>query len=114
MNRILSFFTVILLPIALVLTLAIAPTNAALLHFSGTRPTTLGVQKGKLAPCPSTPNCVSSQADDIAHQIQPIAASSLVKIKAAIGQISEIIEASEIWPIAALILTKLEAAIGWI
>lgn len=89
MNRILSSFTLILIPIALVLTLAIAPANAALFHFSGTRPTTLGVQNGKLAPCPSTPNCISSQAPDIAHQIQPIAASNLVKIKAAIGQISE-------------------------
>lgn len=31
--------------------------------FSGKRPTNLGVVDGKLASCPSTPNCVSSQAD---------------------------------------------------
>ncbi|WP_246032175.1 DUF1499 domain-containing protein [Leptospira fluminis] len=28
---------------------------------TGTRPTNLGVRDGKLAPCPSSPNCVSSQ-----------------------------------------------------
>jgi len=89
MNHYLSRFTVALTTLALALTLAIAPANAALFHFSGTRPTTLGVQNGKLSPCPSTPNCISSQAADIAHQIQPIAASSLIKIKAAIVQISD-------------------------
>ena len=89
MKRFLSRFTVALTTLALALTLAIAPANAALFHFSGTRPTTLGVQNGKLAPCPSTPNCINSQAADIAHQIQPIAASSLVKIKAAIVQIAD-------------------------
>jgi uncharacterized protein (DUF1499 family) len=32
----------------------------------------LGVHDGKLAACPSTPNCVSSQAFDAAHAIEPI------------------------------------------
>ena len=31
--------------------------------FAGKRPSYLGVHDGKLAPCPRTPNCVSSQAD---------------------------------------------------
>jgi len=42
--------------------------------FAGTRPTNLGVHHGRLAPCPRTPNCVSSQADpaDAMHYIAPI------------------------------------------
>jgi uncharacterized protein (DUF1499 family) len=42
--------------------------------FAGRRPTHLGVHDGRLAPCPRTPNCVSSQADprDTLHYIAPI------------------------------------------
>ncbi len=40
--------------------------------FAGTRPTNLGVESGKLTPCPSSPNCVSSQSEDAAHYINPI------------------------------------------
>jgi len=36
---------------------------------SGTRPANLGVQNGMLAPCPSTPNCVSSQSRDPEHVV---------------------------------------------
>jgi len=32
----------------------------------------LGIKNSKLAPCPKTPNCVSSQAHDEEHYIQPI------------------------------------------
>lgn len=42
---------------------------------SGTRPGNLGIQgDGRLAPCPNTPNCVSSVAakDDTRHYIAPI------------------------------------------
>ena len=38
---------------------------------SGTMPN-LGVNNSKLTPCPKTPNCVSSQAHDEAHYIEPI------------------------------------------
>ena len=41
--------------------------------FAGTAPATLGVQGGKLAPCPESPNCVSSQAKDEGHRIAPLA-----------------------------------------
>jgi len=34
---------------------------------AGSRPTNLGVKESRLAPCPSTPNCVSSDADDTSH-----------------------------------------------
>jgi uncharacterized protein (DUF1499 family) len=43
--------------------------------FAGKRPTDLGYESGRLAPCKRTPNCVSSQADpkDAQHYIAPIA-----------------------------------------
>ena len=40
--------------------------------FAGNTPE-LGIQDGKLSPCPSTPNCVVSQGDDPDHAIAPIA-----------------------------------------
>ncbi len=42
--------------------------------FSGKRPDNLGVEEGKLAPCPDSPNCVSTQADpsDEEHYMAPI------------------------------------------
>ncbi|PSB00980.1 DUF1499 domain-containing protein [Merismopedia glauca] len=45
-----------------------------LFFFFWKRPSTLGVKDGKLAPCPSSPNCVSSQApsSDKQHWIEPI------------------------------------------
>ena len=36
---------------------------------SGTRPANLGIKDGRLVACPSTPNCVSSDAADSAHAI---------------------------------------------
>jgi len=36
---------------------------------AGKRPTHLGVESSRLAPCPSSPNCVSSDAADSAHSI---------------------------------------------
>lgn len=44
--------------------------------FAGKRPTNLGVQSGKLAPCPSTPNCVNSQSQDTEHKIEPLTYNS--------------------------------------
>lgn len=39
---------------------------------SGQRPTTLGLKKNQLTPCPNTPNCVCSQDPDPGHQIDPL------------------------------------------
>lgn len=39
---------------------------------SGSPPDNLGVRDGRLAPCPDSPNCVSSQASDSDHQIDPL------------------------------------------
>jgi len=36
------------------------------------RPANLGTHDGKLALCPSSPNCVSSQSSDDAHRIAPL------------------------------------------
>lgn len=49
---------------------------AALSLFScaGTRPAHLGVREARLAPCPASPNCVSSDADDPRHAVAPLPA----------------------------------------
>lgn len=39
--------------------------------FAGKRPTNLGIRQRKLASCPNTPNCVSSQSQDVKHKIEP-------------------------------------------
>lgn len=44
--------------------------------FAGKRPTNLGVQSGKLAPCPGSPNCVSSFSQDTTHKIAPLTYNS--------------------------------------
>ena len=36
------------------------------------RPTNLGVNDGKLAKCPDSPNCVSTQAEDETQRIDPL------------------------------------------
>jgi uncharacterized protein (DUF1499 family) len=61
-----------------------------ILSFAAGRPTNLGVKDGKLAPCPSSPNCVSTQADDEVHKIEPITftgstADAMTKLKQAIA-----------------------------
>lgn len=40
--------------------------------FAGKRPANIGVNSGKLAPCPNSPNCVSSQSQDVQHKIEPL------------------------------------------
>lgn len=39
---------------------------------SGERPGNLGVREGLLTACPSSPNCISSQAADEGHRIAPL------------------------------------------
>jgi uncharacterized protein (DUF1499 family) len=63
------------------------------INCSGTRPTNLGVVNGKLAPCPNSPNCVSSQATDDGHKIAPLtyqtsAAEAMTKLKDVVQQMS--------------------------
>jgi uncharacterized protein (DUF1499 family) len=40
---------------------------------AGERPNNLGVRDNSLSSCPSSPNCVSSQASDERHRIAPLA-----------------------------------------
>jgi uncharacterized protein (DUF1499 family) len=42
---------------------------------AGERPANLGAKDGRLASCPASPNCVSSQAVDERHRIAPLAFS---------------------------------------
>ncbi len=44
----------------------------------GPRPSSLGVEKGKLKKCPDTPNCVSSQEEG-SHFIEPVKYSGTLK-----------------------------------
>jgi uncharacterized protein (DUF1499 family) len=44
----------------------------AILSALATTPTNLGVVDGRLADCPDSPNCVSTQARDTQHEIQAI------------------------------------------
>jgi uncharacterized protein (DUF1499 family) len=39
---------------------------------AGEQPDNLGINQGRLAPCPDSPNCVSTQAEDATHRMEPI------------------------------------------
>ncbi|MFC1589733.1 DUF1499 domain-containing protein [Pseudomonadota bacterium] len=43
----------------------------SLFSCTGQRPTSLGIHEGKLSACPSSPNCVSSDASDEGHKVLP-------------------------------------------
>lgn len=62
-----------------------------MLKFPGKRPTNLGVRDGMLAPSPSTPNCVSSQATDEGHHVPPLSFSG--DSHAAIQRLKAIVDA---------------------
>jgi len=54
-------------------------------NFSGKKPSNLGVTDGKLAACPSSPNCVNSQSDDSKSKIEPLPMTTIANIKQAVG-----------------------------
>ncbi|MBN4003461.1 DUF1499 domain-containing protein [Nostoc sp. LPT] len=58
--------------------------------FAGKRPNNLGISDGKLASCPNSPNCVSSQSTDASHQIAPLTFTSTPE--EAIANLKQIIE----------------------
>ena len=58
--------------------------------FAGKRPNNLGVNNGKLASCPNSPNCVSSQDRDPEHIISPLSFTS--NPQSALANLKEIIE----------------------
>jgi uncharacterized protein (DUF1499 family) len=59
-------------PAASALPMPSTPVVGALFSLAGTRPANLGVVDGKFAPCPTTPNCVSSQSQEEEHAIAPL------------------------------------------
>ena len=66
-------------------------------NFSGTRPNNLGVKDGKLATCPGTPNCVSSQSEDAQSKIDPLPMVSIADLKTIVENMERttIIEATD-------------------
>lgn len=78
------------------------PELASVFHFSGSRPGILGVKDGRLAACPATPNCVSSQVNgsvDPVHGIAPLAIAAspeetFARLRSAVESQAEVIEAS--------------------
>lgn len=74
---------------------------ASLFHFSGPRPSDLGVKNGQLKACPSSPNCVSSQSHDPEHGIEPIATTTP---SATLERIAALIKADD----SATIMTQTE------
>jgi uncharacterized protein (DUF1499 family) len=61
-----------ILVIVLILVVVAWAALMTILSATSRRPDNLGVHDGKLAPCPNMPNCVSSQAEDDAHRMDPI------------------------------------------
>ncbi len=62
-------------PISIACAAAAVSVLFAVLSLTSRRPSNLGVTSGRLAPCPSSPNCVCSQEGDPAHHTEPIAYS---------------------------------------
>jgi uncharacterized protein (DUF1499 family) len=58
--------------------------------FAGKRPNNLGISNGKLASCPNSPNCVSSQSADTVHKIAPLTFTS--SPEEALANLKEIIQ----------------------
>ncbi len=83
----------VLVPPAFASRFSISPVLGSLFSFSGTRPTNLGVEQGKFALCPPSPNCVSSQSIDAEHQIEPFSYKDDPEI--AFKQIQTILENTE-------------------
>jgi uncharacterized protein (DUF1499 family) len=64
----------------------------ALLSVLSRRPANLGDADGRLAPCPDTPNCVSTRAADEAHRIDPLAydgsaEDAMARLRAVLGDL---------------------------
>jgi uncharacterized protein (DUF1499 family) len=55
---------------------------------AGEPPQNIGIQDGRLTPCPDSPNCVNSFATDESHGIQPLAAT-LAQIQQVLVQLDE-------------------------
>ena len=78
-SRIFQKMSYIFIGLLVVVVIAIGiniATSGKFSLFAGSRPDNLGVYSGRLAPCPSSPNCVSSYSQDAEHGIAPISYDS--------------------------------------
>ena len=65
--------------------------------FSVGRPHNLGLKNNMLTPCPSSPNCVLSQASDANHKIKPIYyATSVEAAKESLNQVIQSMDGARI------------------
>lgn len=55
----------LLVPLLIIVALAVMSASAR-------RPKTLGVREGRFAPCPDSPNCVSTQSDREEQRVEPL------------------------------------------
>ncbi len=69
LKKMLYLIIAVLVVVALGLGVLIASNTSI---FAGSRPDNLGIQAGRLASCPSSPNCVSSYSEDAEHGIAPL------------------------------------------
>ena len=60
----------ILISLAIVVVLIVGAL--AMMSLFSRKPSNLGVVDGRLADCPASPNCVSTQATDAEHRMEPI------------------------------------------
>ncbi|MFC2171281.1 DUF1499 domain-containing protein [Acidobacteriota bacterium] len=65
-------FALKIVAVGIVLTAILATLALMILARTAARPGHLGLKDGRLAPCSSTPNCVSSQSSDQKNFIEPI------------------------------------------
>jgi len=61
-----------------------------LFSFSGKQPDHVGINNGQLADCPQTPNCISSESNDVTHQVKPLHYHS--SPQQALNQLKQILE----------------------
>lgn len=62
----------------LTLSLLVPALGLFVVACSGARPSGLGVRDGRLAPCPISPNCVSSQSSNAEHAVAPLSFSGAI------------------------------------
>jgi uncharacterized protein (DUF1499 family) len=62
--------SIIVIIIVWVLLRVILPNQTT--FFAGQQPKNIGIISEQLAPCPNTPNCVSSFSQDLSHKIAPM------------------------------------------
>lgn len=86
-----------IIKLILLITIAIVVTIAVVLWINNKKvPLSLGVKDGKLAPCPNSPNCVSSQTSSGDHYIEPLSVSGIDHPMEAVASIIRSVPKSEI------------------